>query len=308
MSGPSARSATGVSRRRLLVTGAGGIVALGAAGVELVAHGVLPGRHYLDQVDGACSVPPPPERFGQTGPTLTGSFFSRARNRQVQFTLAYPPGRAPGDRLPLVVYLYGNGGSHTSALGELPLAKALAGHAKGGAIPPMALVAADGGSLYWNPHPGDDPLAMITDELIPRLRTRRLGVQPRAIGIIGISMGGYGALLLTERRPDLFAAGAAISPAIWTTYEQARSANPNAFASAADFASSDVITHAHRLAGTPVRIASGADDPFRPGVLALAKHLPSSVSLHISAGCHDSAFFNEQQLPSLQFLGQHLVS
>lgn len=281
-------------------------MALGAAGVELIAHGVLPGKNYLDQIDGACSVPPPSERFGQPGPTLTGSFFSKARDRQVRFTLAYPPGHGPGDNLPLVVYLYGNGGNHASPLGGLPLARGLAGHARGGTIPPMALVAADGGSLYWNPHPGDDPAAMITDELIPRLRARRLGVRPRTIGIIGISMGGYGALLLTEKRPDIFAAAAAISPAIWTSYEQARTANPNAFADAADFASNDVITHAHQLAGTPVRVASGSDDPFHPGVLALAAHLPSSVSLHISAGCHDTAFFSEQQLPSLQFLGQHL--
>jgi hypothetical protein len=67
-----------------------------------------------------------------------------------------------------------------------------------------------------------------------------------------------------------------------------------------------VITHAHQLDGVPVRIASGASDPFHPGVLALAARLLSSASLHISPGCHDTSFFNEQQLPSLRFLGDHL--
>lgn len=299
---------TGVSRRRFLAAGTGGVLLAGAAGAELVAQGLLPGKHYLDEVDGACSVPPPAEHFGSTGPTLTGSFFSRARNRQVRFTLAYPPGRGPESRLPLVIYLYGNGGSHTTPLGGLPVVKALAGHTRNGAIPPMALVVADGGSLYWNAHPGDDPMRMITEELVPRLRARRLGDQPKSIGIIGISMGGYGALLLTEKRPDLFAATAAISPAIWTSYGEARSANPDAFATAAEFAEDDVITHAHQLTGIPVRIASGADDPFHPGVLALAAHLPPTVSLHISPGCHDTGFFSEQQLPSLQFLGEHLTT
>jgi hypothetical protein len=82
----------------------------------------------------------------------------------------------------------------------------------------MALVVADGGSLYWNPHPDDDPMGMITDELIPRLRARGLGA----------------------------------------------------------------------------------------GVMVLAGRLPSTATLHISPGCHHTAFFTQQQLPSLRFLGDHL--
>ena len=39
----------------------------------------------------------------------------------------------------------------------------------------MALVTADGGTGYWNPHPGDNPQAMLTDELIPLCRRRGLG-------------------------------------------------------------------------------------------------------------------------------------
>ena len=119
-------------------------------------------------------------------------------------------------------------------------------------------------------------------------------------------MGGYGALLLAETHPRLISAVAAISPAVWTTYADARSANAGAFASAADFASDDVITHAARLAGVPVRIASGADDPFHPGVVALANVLPKSAIVEIRAGCHDDSFFSSQQHQSLAFLGQHL--
>jgi hypothetical protein len=73
---------------------------------------------------------------------------------------------------------------------------------------------------------------------------------------------------------QLASAVASISPAVWSTYAQARAANPGAFASAADFANDDVITHASALTGLPVRIASGTNDPFHPGVLALAKDSP----------------------------------
>ena len=87
-------------------------------------------------------------------------------------------------------------------------------------------------------------------------------------------MGGYGAILLAEKYPDLFGAAAAISPAIWTSYEQARSVNPGAYASAAAFASADAVTHASALADMAVRVASGASDPFHPGVEALVRRLP----------------------------------
>jgi S-formylglutathione hydrolase FrmB len=123
---------------------------------------------------------------------------------------------------------------------------------------------------------------------------------------VGISMGGYGALLLAEKHPQLLSAVAAISPAVWTSYAQARAANPGAFDSASDFASDDVIAHASALDRMPLRIASGNDDPFHPGVVALARRLPSSAIVEFSAGCHDGAFFASQQHQALAFLGSQL--
>jgi fermentation-respiration switch protein FrsA (DUF1100 family) len=213
-------------RRLFLRSGLAGIVvvaAAGVAGVELVSRGVLPGQGELDRLDGACT----------PGPQVSGEFYSRARNRTVGYTIAYPPRHRPGARLPLVIMLHGYGGNHASALAGLSPAQALALRFDGTPLAPMAMVTVDGGTGYWNPHPGDNPQAMLTDELIPRCQRRGLGTD--RIGVMGISMGGYGALLLAEKRPDLIAAVAAISPAIWTSYAQARSANPGAYASAADF-------------------------------------------------------------------------
>jgi enterochelin esterase-like enzyme len=221
--------------------------------------------------------------------------------------MAYPPGHHPGDALPLIITLHGYGGNHINALeGPMP-AQALAMRVDGRPLPPMGMVTVDGGGGYWNPHPGDNPMAMVIDELVPMCQRLGLGQPPQRLATMGISMGGYGAILLAERFPRLITAVAAISPAIWTTYAQARSANPGAYATAADFAADDAVTHTSALNATAVRVAIGNDDPFQPGVVALARQLPPHAVVVYSHGCHTSPFFRSQQPQSLQFLGQHLT-
>lgn len=297
------------SRRRLLKFGLGGALSLaaaGVAGVELVSHGVLPGKSVLDDLDGACSVASPPFEWVSPGPSYSGTFESEARRQSVGYTIGYPPGYRPGHELPLVVMLHGFGGNHANALVGLSPAEAVALKVGGRPLAPMALVTVDGGNGYWTPHPGDDPMRMVIEELIPLCQRHGLGRPPQKIGMMGISMGGYGALLFGEKHPDLVAAVAAISPAIWTSYEQASAANSNAYASPDEFDASNAVTHAKALAGIPVRVAAGFDDPFYQGDQALAAALPAGSTVVFGSGCHTGPFFTEQEPPSLAFLAAHL--
>lgn len=292
---------------KVVIGGAAAVVLAGAAGVELVSHGVLPGKATLDRLDGSCSVPYGPFTFSPLGPSRSGTFYSQARGRTIGYTIAYPPGHTAGDGLPLVVMLHGFGGNHTNALSSLSPAQAVALHVDGEPLNPMAMVTVDGGGGYWNPHPHDDPMAMVMHELIPLCQSHDLGRPPHTIGTMGISMGGYGALLLAEKYPDTIAAVAAISPAIWTTYAEAHAANAGAYASADAFGANDAVTHAEALRGKPVRVASGTDDPFHPGVEALVAAPPANATVDISSGCHTGPFFSSQEPLSLQFLSRHLV-
>jgi pimeloyl-ACP methyl ester carboxylesterase len=311
-----APSGGGPSRRRVLGYGLAGIAALAVAGVAgfgLVEHGVLPGKGELDQLDGACDVAAPDlAPYAEPGPQYDGTFHSAARRRTVGYTIAYPPGHGPGDKLPLIIALHGFGQNHSNALAGLTPARALALRVAARPLPPMAMVTVDGGGGYWNPHPGDNPQAMLTDELIPLCQRKKLGTGNRRIGLLGISMGGYGALLLAEKHPHLPGAVAAISPAIWTSYAQAKSANRGAYASAADFAADDAVTHATALKGIPVRIASGYGDPFYPGVRTMVSALPGNpggtpAQVYFGNGCHTGPFFTAQEPPSLAFLARHLT-
>lgn len=291
----------------------GGVVVVAAAGVagfELVERGTLPGKSTLDQLDGACDVAAPDlAAYATPGPQESGTFFSKARRTTVGYTIGFPPGYTAGDKLPLVIALHGFGGNHTNALSGMSPARAVALRSTGAK---MGLVTVDGGIGYWNPHPGDDPQAMLVEELIPLCQRKGLGAGTGRIGVMGISMGGYGAILLAEKYPDLVKAVAAISPAIWTSYAEAKAANAGAYASAADFAADDVVTHAAALANTPVRVASGSDDPFYPNVQTFARALPSRpggvpAEVYFGGGCHTDSFFTSQEPQSLAFLARHLT-
>lgn len=298
-----------LSRRGFLglALGGGAVLAAGAAGLELVAHGVLPGQQLLDRLDGACDVAAPRLEFSELGEQRSSSFHSRARHRDVGYTLAFPPGHRFGDAVALIVMLHGFGGNHRTVPAGMSPAQAVALRIDGAALPPMAMVTVDGGKGYWNPHPGDDPMAMVLDELLPRCADLGAGADGHRVGTMGISMGGYGAVLFAERHPERFAAVAAISPAVWTSYAEAKAVNPGAYASASDFAADDVVTHAKALDGIPVRVASGDDDPFHAGVEALAAALPAGDVVQFLPGCHTGPFFVAQEPPSLAFLGRHLV-
>ena len=62
----------------------------------------------------------------------------------------------------------------------------------------FAIICVDGGETYWHRRAdGDDPAGMIVHEVLPRAAAA--GMHTGRIGIVGLSMGGYGALLIAEQ-------------------------------------------------------------------------------------------------------------
>ncbi|MCO6005504.1 alpha/beta hydrolase-fold protein [Actinoallomurus purpureus] len=294
-----------VSRRAFLFGGAGlGAVAVaGGAGAVLVEEGVLPGKVALDHALGRCgTLPDPPRTPGVVRPQ---TFRSLRRGTDVTAVVVLPAGVTSLRGLPVAVALHGNGGTGASAAAGNRLDRYLTDVVRTRKSPPFALVAVDGGpSTYWHRRAsGDDPLAMITDELLPRLR--RQGASTDRFGVIGWSMGGYGALLLAETvGAPRMAAAVASSPALFPSYDNARRTNHQAFDDAADFARNDVFSRLDRLKGVPTRVDCGTSDPFAPMARRLRARLHPEGAM--SGGCHDGAFWQRHLTDQLAFLGGRL--
>jgi dienelactone hydrolase len=241
-------------------------------------------------------------------PVEAGSFTSSARKTAVGWSLSIPP-NTPAQNLPVVVVLHGRGGNHDTAFKDLKLHDFLAAHTKTGGKP-FALASVDGGdNTYWHPrHDGDDPISMITQEFLPMLKQR--GLNTRRIGVLGWSMGGYGALLLAREshRKNLkntdVAAAAAGSPALFTSY---KSSAAGAFDDADDFARYGDLSTAPDVGATPMHVSCGKDDAFTDITKKYRAKVTPPPQGEISKGCHTEGYWRSLAAEQLAFLGAHLT-
>ena len=295
-----------VSKRTFVFGGAGlGAVAVaGGAGAVLMEEDVLPGKVRFDKAIGRCRTSPAAP--GTAGVVRSQTFRSRHRGTDVTAAVVLPAGVRSPRGLPVAVALHGNGGTGMATARGLRLDRYLTEAVRTRRTPPFALVAVDGGpSSYWHRRAnGEDPIAMITDELLPLLG--RQGAMIDRFGVIGWSMGGYGALVVAETvGAPRVAATVASSPALFASYADARRTNHQAFDGPEDFARSDVLAGLGRMKGVPAWVDCGTSDPFA----AMARRLRSRLrpAGEMRRGCHDGAFWLRRLPAQLAFLGGHLA-
>ena len=273
----------------------------GLGGWALLAQARLaPGRGLIDNALGRCEIVAAPAE-ATPGRLLRSSFYSARRRRSVGYVLAYPPKVRAGAKLPVCLVLHGPGGSERDAFDELGYHRILAASVAA-KVPAFVLASIAGGDGYWHPHEGDDPFAMLTDDF-PVVLTQH-GLPVNRFGVIGWSMGGFGALLAAAEKPDLFVTAAASSPAFWSSYDDAREASPTAFGSADEWSRwGDLLARADRLRGR-IRVDCGESDTFAPTVAALSERVPGAVTM--AKGCHDVAFWRSVAPAQLKFVGTAL--
>jgi S-formylglutathione hydrolase FrmB len=289
------------------------LAGIGAAGLAVacgagVAADVLPGRprlYGLLGLDGPDGHVPDVE----PGPSVSGTFRSAARRGiDVGYTIAYPPGRRVGDRLPVMVVLHGRGGDHLSAFGEvlgLDRFLAVAVATPPASAAPFAIASVDGGDTYWHARAdGENSGAMVVDEFLPLLRAH--GLTETRVALFGWSMGGYGALLLADQLgATRTAAVIAASPALWL---RASDTAPGAFDNAADYAAHDVFGQRAQLTGIPIRIDCGTGDGFYRAAKVYAQGLQPHPAGGFEAGGHTLGYWRRMAPAQLQFVAAQFVT
>jgi S-formylglutathione hydrolase FrmB len=177
----------------------------------------------------------------------------------------------------LLVLMHGKGGGPSQFLSQ-PFFDTLAGlHARA----PDVLLLDGGDDSYWHNRSDGAWGSMVLREAIPAGIAR---THARRVAIGGISMGGYGALLLGSPSPGRFCAVGAQSPALWLS---AGETAPGAFDDAQDYERNDVF---ELRPPHPLWIDLGASDPFRTATLAYARR--AHVHAHVRPGGHDTALWD----------------
>ncbi|MDQ1594171.1 MAG: hypothetical protein QOH40_727 [Arthrobacter pascens] len=233
-----------------------------------------------------------------------GSFVSRFRPAAATYwSIATPviPGRSRTD-FPLALFLHGLGGNNQGIFDVLEAHEVLRRHLFIGGTP-FAIASVDGGDTWWHRRAdGSDTQSMLVHEFVPFLGSQ--GYDLGRIGLFGLSMGGFGALLLASqgRLPGIRAV-AAMSPAVWERYHEQIE---GAFDGPADFAAHDVFSFRPRLAAVPKRIDCGTEDDLFATVRHYASALPGVVEGGFRPGGHDAQYWRAILPDVLSFLGNHL--
>ena len=144
---------------------------------------------------------------------------STVLGKDVNYTVYLPADYASSERTyPVVYLLHGFTDDNTGWLqfGEVNryADKAIAE----GTIPPMIIIMPNGdSSFYINSYDGKENYEdFFVNEFMPAVeKAFRIKAEKKYRGIAGLSMGGYGTLIYSLKHPDLFAAAAPFSAAVW---------------------------------------------------------------------------------------------
>ena len=118
------------------------------------------------------------------------------------------------------------------------------------------------------------------------------------VALGGISMGGFGSLLLAPHS-QVCAIGAH-SPALW---KRAGDTAAGAFDDKADFARNDIFERPPNYGRTPVWIDVGSSDPFHDTDVMYAREI--HAQLHVWPGGHDGAYWRAHMRSYLRFYAAH---
>jgi S-formylglutathione hydrolase FrmB len=274
-------------------------------------------------VSGSLSVAQPAPHSPAQSKVECSTLKSKILARPVPYCVMLPPGYAAesGRRFPVVYYLHGLGDNEQSLvnLGGWPIYDRLMREKK---IGEFVLVAPAGfESFYVNSRDGEFRYEdFFLHEFLPAMEKKyRIGTSRAQRGIMGISMGGYGAMHYGFKYPEMFAAVSASMPALIEhlppefSLQWERKLMGAIFGDPPDLAFYDANSPFHLARTAPLSALKrmtiyfdcGAQDRygFNAGTLAMDKLLTQrgvAHEVHIDPGGHDWQFAMDHFAASLE--------
>ncbi|KAF0675632.1 alpha/beta hydrolase [Profundibacterium mesophilum] len=263
-------------------------------------------------------------QIAAAGEAARYSFASDTLGRDYAYTIYTPDGYEDGDlRYPHMYLLHGSFGNETDWLRKGNAKATLDRMIEEGRIPP-AVVIMPGSESWWVDGYNEKAETAFFEDLIPHVESTWRVIPEREGRVIGgLSAGGYGTVNFVLEHPDMFAAGAALSPASYVpqppesssgnrhpayldaegNYDPAKWTELNYTAHIDDYMAQETVV--------PLYINSGDHDVFdiayHAAVLyqALREHQPDAVEFRVVDGDHEWRVWEETLPEALEFVFGH---
>jgi enterochelin esterase-like enzyme len=254
---------------------------------------------------------------------LRETFHSQRLGRDVAYMLYLPDLTDALSEPALVLYLlHGPGGDEKSWTGEDPMLRGpLVNSMRNGTLRPSVLVMPTVGiNSWWIDGAVDAAASAFLEDVMPKVEARlSFPVHRQRRALLGVSMGGFGALQFALSQPQHFCAAALISPTVYDPLPPPESAARRApqFVRNGQFDEQgwQAANYPGRLAAyarAPQKVAFwiSSGDRDTPAILRAATQLyarlhalqPDRTELLLMPGRHDWATFDAALAPALAYI------
>ena len=264
--------------------------------------------------------------IGANGGELTQqTFHSPILGKEYRYLVYLPDDYAHTNRqFPVLYLLHGAGGDENEWWKEGGVKDTIDGLVRRGEIQPMVVVMPGHSRTWWIDSVGAKAESALLNELMPHVESNfHVQQHPPQRLVAGVSAGGYGALNLVLKYPQMFTAAALLSPAIYDPWppEHSSALSQLPFQTAGRFDLQKWSTqhytrflNAYKQSATIVPLYIEAGDHDNLGIALhstmlfdkLRIHQPDAIALKVSDGGHDWGFWRGAFPKALEFLNARL--
>jgi enterochelin esterase-like enzyme len=255
------------------------------------------------------------------GEVFLESFRSEALGRDYKYTVYLPDSYQKDDKkYPILYLLHGAGGDENEWLTKGGLRETMDAMIARKLIKPMVVVMPGHTAAWWVDGAKEKGETALVKEVMPHAEAKyRIDAVRSNRLIAGLSAGGFGALNLIMKYPQMFAASAILSPAVYDPVPPSHSAGvrqppfqKDGKFDAALWKSLNYVSHieGYKKSGVvvPLYINTGDHDTFSIAFHAatlferLRLHQPDAIELRIVNGDHEWMVWRDTLADALQFM------